>query len=75
MIANSEFCRMRTAIHIYDGLFPELKKAAADTGRTLAWRVIDLMRCARSSVDRALPSGGRGRGFESLRARNPQKAR
>ena len=29
----------------------------------------------RSSVDRALPSGGRGRGFESLRARNSHAVR
>src|SRR5690606_6771140 len=43
------------------------------TRRDAALRLALRLTRARSSVDRALPSGGRGRGFESLRARHPTR--
>ncbi len=38
------FICMRTTIHIDDDLFAELKKSAADTGRTLAATIQDAVR-------------------------------
>src|SRR5690606_20860909 len=47
--------------------------ARRPTRRDAALRLALRLTRARSSVDRALPSGGRGRGFESLRARQPRR--
>ena len=46
--------------------------ASTDAGRPFGPAIYCRPR-ARSSVDRALPSGGKGRGFESLRARHFRK--